>query len=97
MHEASTLDLANQLMPNLKRSTNSSRYNTSQHFSTVDAINESDAEALAKKQEVLDKHDDEIAEISVSLNLYGIATQLLILAQGTLLSTQRPGSQIENG
>ena len=67
-HEASTLDLANQLTPNLKSL--DEQFKT-QHFSIVDAIDESDADSLAKEQEVLDKHDDEIAEISLRI------TQLL--------------------
>lgn len=61
IHEASTLDLANQLMPNLKAL--DEQFKT-QHFSIVDAIDEDDADSLAKEQDTLDKHDDEVAELS---------------------------------
>ena len=64
VHEALTLDLANQLMPNLKALDEQFK---AQPFSIVDAINESDAEALANEQEVLDKHNDERAEISLRI------------------------------
>ena len=60
-HEPSTLDLANQLMPNLKAL--DEQFKT-QHFSIVDAIDKSDADSLAKEQDTLDKHDDEVAELS---------------------------------
>ena len=63
-HEALALDLANQLLPNLKSL--DEQFKT-QHFSIVDAIDEGDTESLAKEQEVIDKHDDEIAEISLRI------------------------------
>ena len=56
-HEALTLDLANQTWNLL---TNNSKHSTF-------PIDESDAGFLAKEQEVLDKHDDEIAEISLRI------------------------------
>lgn len=39
------------------------QFNT-QQLSIVDAINESDADSLAKEQDTLNKHDDEVAELS---------------------------------
>ena len=66
--EASTLDLANQLMPTLR--TLDEQFKT-QHFSIVDTIDESDADSLAREQDALDKHDDEVAELSLRI------TQLL--------------------
>ena len=44
-------------MPNLKILDEQFK---AQHFLIIDAINESDEDSLAKEQEVLDTHDDEI-------------------------------------
>ena len=63
-HEESTLDLANQLMPNLKSLDEQFK---SLHFSILDTIDEGDADSLAREQDAIDKHDDEIAEISLCI------------------------------
>ena len=62
VHEPATLDLANQLMPNLKSL--NEQFKT-QHFLIVDAIDASDSDSLAREQEVLDKHDDDVSELSL--------------------------------
>ena len=64
VHEPSTLDLANQLMPNLKTLDEQFKM---QHFLIVDAIDESDEGSLTKEQEVLDRHDDEMSDITLHI------------------------------
>ena len=63
-HEASTLDLAHQLMPNLQALDNQFK---TQHYSIVDAIDEKKNESPTKEQDVLDKHNDEVAELSLRI------------------------------
>ena len=52
------LNLAQQLTPNLKSLDAQFK---DQHFLIIDAIEESDVDSLAKEQEVLDNHDEEIS------------------------------------
>ena len=58
--ESTTFDLAQQLTPNLKSLDAQFK---DQHFLIIDAIDESDVDSLAKEQEVLDNHDEEISVI----------------------------------
>ena len=64
----STLDLANQVVPNLKALDEQFK---AQHFLIVDAINETDETSLTREQDILDQHDDDISVISLRI------TQLL--------------------
>ena len=64
VHEPMTLDLAQQLMPNLKSLDAQFK---DQHFLIIDTIDESDVDSLAKEQEVLDTHDEEISVMSLQI------------------------------
>ena len=58
VHEPSTFELAQQLVPNLNAL--DARFKE-QHFFILDLIDESDVDALAKEQEILDNHDEELS------------------------------------
>lgn len=57
-HEPSTFELAQQLVPNLNSL--DARFKE-QHFAILDLIDEDDADALAREQEILDVHDEELS------------------------------------
>ena len=59
-----TLDLAQQLTPNLKSLDAQFK---DQHFLIIDTIDESDVDSLAREQEVLDNHDEEISVMSLRI------------------------------
>lgn len=57
-HESATIELAQQLVPNLNSL--DAKYKE-HHFSIIDNINEKDEASLAKEQEVLSTHDEEFS------------------------------------
>ena len=64
VHEPSTIDLANQLTSNLK--TLDEQFKV-QHFLVIDEIDEGNEGSLAKEQEILDNHDEEISTLSLRI------------------------------
>ena len=64
VHEPTTLDLAQQLTPNLK---SLDAQFEDQHFLIIDTIDESDVDSLGREQEVLDNHDEEISVMSLRI------------------------------
>ena len=60
VHEPSTLELAQQLVPNLNSL--DARFKE-QHFLIIDLLEEGDETSLAKEQEVLDNHDEELSTL----------------------------------
>ena len=63
VHEPTTFELAQQLVPNLNSL--DARFKE-HHFSIIDNIDEKDIESLAKEQEVLDAHDEEALRSAAS-------------------------------